>query len=99
MGISGRLRVIAFYSHHLKNQSIHQAQRQMRISNIKIQIPNEGWWPLINIRLSVSMWAGFMDRVVHGMHPDKPAPHQWPRAAHPPFDIWILIFDISIAQP
>ena len=28
-----------------------------------------------------------------------PAPHLWPREAHPPFDIWILTFDISDALP
>jgi hypothetical protein len=26
-------------------------------------------------------------------------PDQWPRAAQPPFVIWILTFDISIGQP
>jgi hypothetical protein len=31
----------------------------------------------------------------------NPAPHQWPREAHPPSDIWILIVDMSlgVAEP
>jgi hypothetical protein len=30
-------------------------------------------------------------------HHTCPAPNQWPRAAHPLFDIWILIFDFFVS--